>query len=76
MEMLLANKRDKRSNVFSCDRYCVYAAYAMISIFAETLSICAAGVPFAFAPSLRRIFEISSLWNPWRVTAGRCLLAT
>ena len=40
--MLLANKRDKPSNVFSCDRYCVSAAFAMMSIFAETLSICAA----------------------------------
>jgi hypothetical protein len=73
--MLLANKRDKRSNAFSCDRYCVSAAYAMISIFAETFSICADSVPFASAPSLRTIFEISSLSNPWRVTAARRLFA-
>jgi hypothetical protein len=74
--MLLANKRDKPSNAFSCDRYCVSTAFAMMSIFAETVSICAAGVPFASAPSLRTIFEISSLWNSWRVTAGRRLFAT
>jgi hypothetical protein len=74
--MLLANKRDKRSNAFSCDRYCVSAAYARMSIFAETLLLCAADVPFASAPSLRTIFEISSLSNPWRVTAGRRLFAT
>ena len=30
--MPLANKRDKRSNAFSCDRHCVSAAYAMMSI--------------------------------------------
>jgi hypothetical protein len=74
--MLPANKRDKRSNAFLCDRYCVAAAYAMMSIFAETLSICAAGVPFASAPSPRTIFEISSLSYPWRVTAARRLFAT
>jgi hypothetical protein len=62
--LLLANKRDKRSNAFSCDRYYVSAAYAMMLIFAGTLSICAADAQFAFAPSLRTIFEISSLWNP------------
>jgi hypothetical protein len=48
----------------------------MMSIFAETLTICAAGVPFAFALSLQTIFEISYLWNPWRVTACRRLFAT
>jgi hypothetical protein len=74
--MLLANKRNKRSNAFSCDRYCVSAAYAMMSIFAETLSIFATGRPFASAPSLRTIFEISFLSNPWRVTAARPLSAT
>jgi hypothetical protein len=47
-----------------------------MSIFAETLSICAAGVPLASAPSLRTIFEISSLLNPWHVTAARRLFAT
>jgi hypothetical protein len=41
----------------------------MMSIFAEILSICVAGVPFA--PSLRTIFEISSLSNPLRATAAR-----
>jgi hypothetical protein len=74
--MPLANKTDKRSNAFSCDRCCVSVAYAMMSIFAETLSVCAAGVPFASAPSLRTIFEISSLSNPWRVTACYRLFAT
>jgi hypothetical protein len=73
--MLLANKRDKRSNAFWCDRYCVSAAYAMMSIFAQTLSICPVRVPFASAPSLRTIFEISFLSNGWRVTAAR-LFAT
>ena len=74
--MPLANKRDKRSNAFSCDRHCVSAAYAMMSIFAGTLSVCAAGVPFASAPSLQTIFEISSLSNPWRVVDGCRLFAT
>ena len=74
--MLLANKRDKRSNAFSCDRYYVSAAYAMMSIFAEILSIWVAGVPFAFASSLRTIFEILSLSNPWDVSAARRLFAT
>jgi hypothetical protein len=74
--MLKLTKGDKRSNAFSCDRYCVSAASAMMSIFAGILSLCAAGLPFAFAPSLRTIFEISSLSNPWRVTAGRRLFAT
>jgi hypothetical protein len=48
----------------------------MMLIFAETLSICAADAPFAFAPSLRTIFEISSLWNPRRVTAAGRFFAT
>ena len=74
--MPLANKRDKRSNAFSCDRHCVSAAYAMMSIFAGTLSVCAAGVSFASAPSLRTIFEISSFSHSWRVTTDRRLFAT
>jgi hypothetical protein len=48
----------------------------MMSILAEILSIRVAGVSFVSAPSLRMIFEISFLWNPWRVTAGRRLFAT
>jgi hypothetical protein len=47
-------------NAFSCDRYCVSVASAMMSIFAGIVSIYAADVPFASAPSPRTIFEISS----------------
>jgi hypothetical protein len=46
--MFLANKRDKRSNAFSCDRYGVSAAHPTMSIFAEILSICPTRVPFAY----------------------------
>jgi hypothetical protein len=48
----------------------------MMSIFAGTLSICPLRVPFASAPSLRAIFEISFLSNPLRVTAARRLFVT
>jgi hypothetical protein len=65
--MFLANKQDRRSNVFSCDRYGVFAAHGTMSIFAET---------FAHATSLRAISEISSFSQPWRVTAARRLFAT
>jgi hypothetical protein len=73
--MFLANKRDTRSNAFSCDRYGVFVAHATMSIFAETLSICPTRVPFAPATSLRTISEISSFSQPWRVTAARRLFA-
>ena len=74
--MLLANKRDKRSNASQCDRYCVSAAYAIMSIFSETLLICPVRVLFASAPSLQTIFEISFLSHPWHVAAARRLFAT
>jgi len=74
--MSLANKRDRRLNAFSRDRYGVSAAHATMSIFAETLLICATRVPFAPATSLRTISEISSFSQPWRVTADRRLFAT
>jgi hypothetical protein len=70
-----ANQWDERSNVFSCDCYGVFAAHATISIFAETLSICATRVLFASAPSLRAIFEIAFLSHPWHVTGARRCLA-
>jgi hypothetical protein len=53
--MSLANKWDKRSNAFSCDRYGVSAAHATMSIFAEILSICPTRVPFAYAILSRAI---------------------
>ena len=71
-----ANKEDERSNAFWCDGYCVSAACAMMSIFAETLSICPVRVLFASAPSLRTIFEISFLSHSWHVIAARRLFAT
>jgi hypothetical protein len=71
-----ANKWDKRSNAFSCDRYGVSAAHPTMSIFAEILSIRPTRVPFASATSLRTIFEISSFSHPWRVTTDRRLFAT
>ena len=40
--MLLANKRDKRSNAFWCDRYCVSAPYAMMSICRDLINFPAA----------------------------------
>jgi hypothetical protein len=65
--MFLANKRDRRFNAFSCDRYGVSAAHVTMSIFAET---------FAHATSLRTISEMSSFSHPWRVTAARRLFST
>jgi hypothetical protein len=56
--MFLANKSDRRFNASSCDRYGVFAAHATMSIFAETLLICATRVPFACATLLRTISEI------------------
>jgi hypothetical protein len=73
--MFLANKRDRHFNAFSRDRCGVSAAHATMSIFAETVSICATGVPFAPATSLRTISEISCFSQPWRVTAARRLFA-
>jgi len=73
--MLLANKQD-RFNAFSIDCHAVSAAHPTMSIFAETLSICVARVPFASATSRRAIFEISSFSHPWRVTTGSRLFAT
>jgi hypothetical protein len=61
--MLLANKQD-HFNAFSTDRHAVSAAHPTMSIFAETLSICAARVPSASATSLQKIFEISSVSQP------------
>jgi hypothetical protein len=61
-------------NAFSCDRYGVSAAHPM-SIFAETLSICAARVPFACATLLRTIAEIACFSQSWRVTVARSLCA-
>jgi hypothetical protein len=40
--MFLANKEDRRFNAFSTDRHRVFAGRPTMSIFAETLSICAA----------------------------------
>jgi hypothetical protein len=74
--MSLANKRDRRFNAFSCDRYGVSAAHLTMSIFAETLSICATRVPFAPVTSLGTISEISCFLQPWRLTADRRLFAT
>jgi len=74
--MFLANKWDKRSNAFSCDRYGVSAPDVTMSIFAEILSICATRVPFACAILLRAVAEIPSFSQSWRVTAGRPLFAT
>ena len=42
-----------------------------MSIFAETLPICAARVLFASATSLPTIFEILSFSHPGRVTTDR-----
>jgi len=58
--MFLANKQNRRSNAFSCDRYGVAAAHATMSIFAETLSICATRASFVCATLLRAIAEILS----------------
>ena len=74
--MFLANKRDRRSNAFSCDHYGVSAAQATTSIFAEILSICATRVPFACAILLRAIAEVPSFSQSWPVTAARPLCAT
>jgi len=74
--MFLANRQDRRFNAFSTDRHAVSAMHPTMSIFAETLSICAARVPFASATSLRTIFEISSFSHPWRVTTDRRFFAT
>jgi hypothetical protein len=74
--MFLPNKQDRRFSAFSTDRHDVSAAHPMMSIFAETLSICAARVPVASAISLRTIFEISFFSGPWRVTTARRLFAT
>jgi hypothetical protein len=71
-----AYKQDERFNAFSCDRYGVSAEHATMSIFAETLSICATRVAFAPATSLRTISEMSSFSHPWRVTAARRLFST
>jgi hypothetical protein len=46
-----------------------------MSIFAETLSICAARVPFACATLLRTIAEIACFSQSWRVTVARSLCA-
>jgi len=74
--MFLANKQDRRFNAFSTDHHGDSAAHPTMSIFAETLSICAARVPFASAPSLRTIFETVFLSHPWHVTAARRRVAT
>ena len=74
--MFLANKWDKRSNAFSCDRYGVSAPDATMSIFAEILSICATRVPFACPILLRAIAEIASFSLSCRLSAARPLCAT
>jgi hypothetical protein len=73
---LLANKWDKRPNAVSCDRYGVSAAHAIISVFAEILSICATRVPFVCAILLRAIAEIPSFSQSWHVTGARLLCPT
>ena len=47
--MFPANKQDKRSNAFSCDRYGVSAAHATMSIFCRDLIDLSRRVPFASA---------------------------
>jgi hypothetical protein len=66
--MFLANKRDMRSNAFSCDRY-VSASHAMMSIFAEPLSICATRVRLAPAMSLPIVERLENADN-------RCIIGS
>ena len=66
--MFLANKRDRRSNAFSCDRY-VSASHATMWIFAETLSICAMRVRLAPAMSLPIVERLENADN-------RCIIGS
>jgi len=66
--MFLANKRDRRSNAFSCDRY-VSASHATMWIFAEPLSICATRVRLAPAMSLPIVERLENADN-------RCMIGS
>ena len=73
--MFLANKQNRRSNAFSCDRYGGSASPGTMWIFAEMLSICATDASFACATLLQTIPESLSFSQPWRVIVCR-LVAT